>query len=129
MINATRLVAMGLLAGLCLSGGACAAEPDPKTSQALPTQEQTDPLLEKFALAQCLRLHFERQGWETRDLTGIAGGFVELGTSGPETYEAIIAALEAWDKDIPTKQNLDSSLNRCFHMDRNPDLARLLKVP
>lgn len=116
------------LASLCTLTACATAEPvslAPKAaaeSRAAPT----DPLLRKFALAQCLRLHFERQGWDTSDLKGIAGGFVELGTSGPETYQAIVDALEAWDEDIPTKQNLDPSLNRCFHMERNPELARLL---
>lgn len=110
--------APGLLTALLLAG---CAEPAP--SPPSPIEEN----LRDFALANCLFWYFDERGWDVEDILGIAGGYVELGSSSAETYAQIAELVHGWHPDIRTKHELDVELVKCFHLTRNEELEALIR--
>lgn len=118
-----------LLFSLPLLSCAPDRSPDPPPATAASgavTTGASEANLRNFALANCLFAYFQKRGWDTRDIRGIAGGYVETGDSPAESYARIAEAVRAWQPDIRTKQDLDVELLKCFHLDDSESIGRLI---
>ena len=82
--------------------------------------------LNKFSQANCLFGYFKAKGYDTKDIRAIAGGYVEMGTSPPEAYERIADYISEYKTDKKTKQNIDPLLLKCFYLDTNSGLNKII---
>lgn len=81
------------------------------------TVHSVDNNLRKFAYANCLFWHFSSKDYELESIRAIAGGYVETGNAPPGAYEEIAFFVKNYRIEVDTKQNIDPTLNRCFHLD------------
>ena len=83
--------------------------------------------LQKFAYASCLMGYFKKHKLGTNDITAIAGGFVEMGSSSIESYQAIADYVAQYESARQTKQNIDKDLLKCFFLEENVGLQALIE--
>ncbi len=104
-------------AALLLSSCVPAAKPPPPALQA--------ELLD-FAKANCLYWYFSKKGYDLKDIRGISGGIVELGSNSAEEYERVSLLVKQYHPPLQTKQNIDIDLLKCFTMEHDAAFLRSL---
>ncbi len=82
--------------------------------------------LEKFAYANCLFQYFKSKGYDTKSIRNISGGLVETGNSPAEKYASIAQAIATMELEIPTKSDVEPKLNKCFHLEKNKELVKII---
>ena len=91
------------------------------------TQQQNNPALEKFAYANCLMHYFEKMGYNTVDIRSVAGGIVETSDISIDIFQEIALAVQEYHPDLQTKHNIDTTLLRCFHLEKSDALNSLMR--
>jgi len=88
--------------------------------------KQLENNLYKFAYANCLFQYFNSKGYDTAAIRGISGGFVETGNASPEKYQSIAEAIATINFELDSKAEIDPSLNKCFHLEKDKNLMGLI---
>lgn len=88
--------------------------------------QQKSSALQKFAYANCLMWYFDARGHDTRDIRAISGGIVETSDISLETFQQVALLVKQYQPNLKSKQNIDVKLQRCFHLDENEQLMRLV---
>lgn len=83
--------------------------------------------LKNFAYANCLYWHFKSKNYDINDIAAISGGFVEMGSSSADSYQKISLFIKNYKTKRKTKQNIDPSLLKCFYLDQNSELRKLIE--
>ncbi len=104
-------------AALFLSSCVPAAKPPPPALQA--------ELLD-FAKATCFYWYFSKKGYDLKDIRGISGGIVELGSNSAEEYERVSLLVRQYSPPLQTKQNIDIDLLKCFTLEHDAAFLRSL---
>ncbi|MCC2596368.1 type VI secretion system amidase immunity protein Tai4 [Pusillimonas sp. MFBS29] len=127
-----RWAALILMAGMlwgCAANGQKAADTAAQGQQAYTTQsdELEAQRLEKFAVSQCL-MHAFPDNPVKADAGRASGGYVELGTSGPEVYEEIVSLVQAHrTKPYNSKSGESLFVMQCLDLLHDPALEALIR--
>ena len=82
--------------------------------------------LNKFAQVNCLFQYFELNNYETKDIRAIAGGIVETSDISIDKFQEIALFISNFDHNTETKQNIDKNLLKCFSLERNLELQKII---
>jgi len=88
---------------------------------------QSDSELLRFAEANCFFWYFKKKGYNDRDIGGISGGIVEMGSYGPEDYRKIAFFVRDHKPPIITKNEIDIDLLKCFRLREDSEFIDFLK--
>ncbi len=86
----------------------------------------TESNLYKFAYANCLFQYFSNKGYDTESIRNISGGLVAKGEASPEKYQSISEAIAQMDLGLDSKAEIDASLNKCFHFEKDEKIMGLI---
>ena len=79
-----------------------------------------------FAYANCMFWYFKSKNYDIKDIRAISGGYVEIGHSSADKYQEIALYIKNYKTTRKTKQNIDSNLLKCFYLDENEGLKKLI---
>jgi len=99
----------------------------------LPISAQSKEMNEKknlmdFAYANCMFWYFKSKKYDVRDIRAISGGYVEMGRSSADRYQEIAQYIKNYKTTRKTKQNIDPELLKCFYLDENEGLKKILNM-
>ncbi|XOF35178.1 MAG: hypothetical protein ACL93V_07790 [Candidatus Electrothrix sp. YB6] len=95
------------------------------TVQIRQTEEQR---LWKFAYANCLFQYFQTKGYDLHDIRAISGGYTEMTEASTETLQEIARQIELYQPELRTKQDIDPVLYKCFFLEDNEALKRIISA-
>ncbi len=90
-------------------------------------QKTSDELLE-FAKANCFFWYFKKKNYDLNDIGSISGGIVEMGSYSSEKYRQVALIVKGYSPSIPTKQNIDIDLLKCFKLEKDPYFIQSLNA-
>ncbi len=80
----------------------------------------------EFAKVNCMFWYFKKMNYATKDIMAISGGIVELGSYSAEKYSKVALLVKEYNPNIPTKQNIDIDLLKCYKMEKDKEF--LIKI-
>ena len=79
-----------------------------------------------FAYANCMFWYFKTKNYDTKDISDISGGYVEMGSSSADKYQEIALYIKNYKTTRKTKHSTDPELLKCFYLDENAGLQKLI---
>ncbi len=118
---------------LLLLQSACSAveqkkQKDQKEQNTVQARQTGEQRLWKFAYANCLFQYFQIKGYDLHDIRAISGGYTELADSPAETLQEIVRQIELYRPELRTKQDIDPALYKCFFLEDNEALNRIISA-
>ena len=80
----------------------------------------------KFSYANCLFQYFKSEGIDTTDIRNISGGIVEKSSIPLDLFQDISISISNYSPIIKTKNNINIKLYKCFHLEGNADLQKII---
>ena len=129
-----RWIALSLMVGMTAG---CAANEKKHNDAGADTPQVTSAQwdesearrLEKFAISQCLMRAFPNSPM-LADAGRASGAYVELGTSGPDVYDKIVAVVQAHRaRPYNAKSGKSLFVMQCLDLLHDPTLEALIRQP
>ena len=82
--------------------------------------------LYKYAYSNCIFWYLKGKKYDTEDIRSISAGIVENSNISLNEFAEISLFIKDYSPEIPTKNNIDGSLNRCFYLEDSKELKEII---
>lgn len=92
-------------------------------------QQPNEDILYKYAFSSCLFWYFKNQGYDTEDIRAINGGIVQQSEVSLDKFQEISLYLKDSASPVASKHDINSGLNKCFHLETDTLLKEVISSP